>query len=48
MTIDACTIHGCFNLAHEDAQQLERDYEAAQAIVDAGIFEVDEVEVGEA
>ena len=41
MTIDACTVHGCFNLAHQDPAVMARDYEIAQALVDAGIFTVD-------
>lgn len=40
MTIDACTVHGCFNLAHPDAAVLERDYATAQALVELGLFEV--------
>jgi len=39
-TVDACTVHGCFNLAHVEPEQLARDYAAAQALVDAGLFEV--------
>jgi len=39
-TVDACTVHGCFNLAHEDAAQLEADYAAAQSLVDEGLFDV--------
>ena len=42
-TVDACTVHGCFNLVHEDAQQLERDYEAAQGQVAAGRAAADDV-----
>ena len=41
-TIDACTFHGCFNLAHEDAKQLQEDYDQAQALVDAGIYLLEE------
>jgi len=40
MTIDACTVHGCFNLAHADAAQLAKDYEYAQSLIDGGIFTV--------
>jgi hypothetical protein len=40
MTIDACTVHGCFNLAHADGATLAADYEAAQALVEAGLFEI--------
>ena len=42
MTVDACTVHGCFNLAHPDPAQLAADYATAQALVDAGLFEVEE------
>ena len=44
-TIDACTVHGCFNLAHEDAEQMARDYELAQALVEEGLFEVGPADV---
>lgn len=40
MTVDACTVHGCFNLVHADPAQLEADYEAAQELVEAGLFEI--------
>lgn len=39
-TVDACSVHGCFNLAHPDAAQLEADYNTAQEIVDAGLFDL--------
>jgi len=39
-TTDACSVHGCFNLINADAAQLERDYEVAQAVIDAGLFAV--------
>ena len=39
-TVDACSVHGCVNLAHPDAAQLAADYAAAQAIVDEGIYDV--------
>ena len=42
MTVDACTVHGCFNLAHPDPEQLASDYATAQALVDAGLFDVEE------
>jgi len=41
MTVDACTIHGCFNLAHSDAAQLEADYALAQGLVEEGLFDID-------
>jgi len=41
MTVDACTVHGCFNLVHADAEQLSADYATAQAIISAGIIEVE-------
>ena len=39
-TVDACTVHGCFNLAHPDRAQLESDYQEAQRVVNAGLFSV--------
>ena len=45
-TVDACTVHGCFNLSHPDAEQLERDYDSAQALVSAGIYGVQEIDMG--
>jgi len=39
-TVDACSVHGCINLAHADAEQLARDYELAQSLVDAGVYDV--------
>ena len=47
-TVDACTFHGCFNLSHSDAEQLRRDYDHAQALVDAGIYILNDEEVGAA
>lgn len=37
-TVDACTVHGCFNLAHPDKDQLEADYQTAQRLVNEGLF----------
>ena len=39
-TIDACTVHGCFNLVHADAAQLDADYKAAQRLIDENLFEI--------
>ena len=43
-TVDACTFHGCFNLSHSDAEQLRRDYDHAQGLVDAGIYLLEDEE----
>ena len=39
-TVDACTVHGCFNLVHADAAQLRADYETAQRLIDENLFEI--------
>ena len=41
MTIDACTIHGCVNLVHEDEAQLCMDYMIAQGLVEQGLYEIE-------
>ena len=39
-TIDATTVHGCFNLAHEEQAVLEADYAVAQQLINDGLFSV--------
>lgn len=39
-TVDATTVHGCFNLAHPERATLEADYAMAQALVDEGLFTI--------
>lgn len=37
-TVDATTVHGCFNLAHPDRAVLEAEVELAQQLVNEGLF----------
>ena len=39
-TVDATTVHGCFNLAHAERAVLEADYAVAQQLVNDGLFAV--------
>ena len=39
-TVDATTVHGCFNLAHEERAVLEADYAVAQQLINDGLFSV--------
>jgi len=40
-TIDATTVHGCFNLAHADEAVLKADYDTAQLLINEGLFSID-------
>ena len=37
-TVDATTVHGCFNLVHADLDQLQADYDAAQQLINESLF----------
>jgi len=46
-TVDATTVHGCFNLVHADAATLEADYRVAQQLIDEGLFAFTPAAAGE-
>merc|ERR1719198_26661 len=39
-TVDATTVHGCFNLAHANSATLESDYALAQQLINEGLFTI--------
>ena len=47
-TVDATTVHGCFNLVHEDAAVLEADYALAQELINEGLFSLETPKAEEA
>lgn len=47
-TVDATTVHGCFNLAHPDSTVLEADYALAQALINEGLFATEVPKASEA